>query len=191
MSSQAASHSTCPPGLALLVLDMQPAFIRAMHNAADVERRCLFAVRSAGLFGIPIVFTEQVPDKLGPTAEALTAAADDAPVLTKTAFSALAADGMRGFLDTHDIHHLLISGLEVPVCIYQTVLDCIAADIEVTLLSDCIGSRRRADEQAVLTSFSANGAGCHILPAESVFYSLLGSATGPIFRPYTQLVKDA
>ncbi len=191
MSSETPPSSTCPPGLALLVLDMQPAFIRAMHNAEDVERRCLFAIRSARLLGIPIVFTEQVPDKLGPTAEALTAAASDAPVLGKTAFSALAAEGMREFLDSHDIHHLLITGLEVPVCIYQTVLDCIAADIEVTLLSDCIGSRRRADERSVLTSFAANESGCHILPAESVFYSLLGCATHPLFRAYTQLVKDA
>lgn len=191
MSSEPTSPSTCPPGLALLVLDMQPAFIRAMHNAVDVERRSLFAIRSAVLFGIPVVFTEQVPDKLGPTAETLTAAAPDAPVFGKTAFSALGADGMTDFLENHGIHHLLITGLEVPVCIYQTVLGCIAAEIEVTLLSDGIGSRRIDDEQAVLRSFSTPDSGCHILPAESVFYSLLGSASHPLFRAYTQLVKDA
>jgi hypothetical protein len=32
-------------------------------------------------------------------------------------------------------------------------------------------------------------AGAHILPAETVFYSILGSAKHPSFRAYTQLVK--
>lgn len=191
MTSANDSPSPCPPGLALLVLDMQPAFIRAMHNATAVERRCLFAIRTAVLLDIPVVFTEQVPDKLGPTAPDLRAAAPDAPVFTKTAFSALGAKGIETFITDNTVHHLLITGLEVPVCIYQTVLACIADDIEVTLLSDCIGSRRLEDEQAVLRSFSTLESGCHILPAESVFYSLLGAADHPLFRSYTQLVKEA
>lgn len=191
MTDNDNSATSCPSGLAMMVLDMQPPFIRAMYNGGDLERRCRFAIRAATLLGIPVFFTEQVPDKLGHTAEELLAAAPGATVFAKTTFSALGAEGLPEFLAENGIHHLLIAGLEVPVCIYQTVLACANEDIEVTLLSDCISARRVEDAQTVLRTLAAPDSGCHILPSESIFYSILGAADHPAFRAYTQLVKEA
>jgi len=57
------------------------------------------------------------------------------------------------------------------------------------LLSDCVSQRRGDDRAAVLQQLLNMEA--HILPAETVFYSLLGSAEHPHFREFTRLVKAA
>ena len=56
-----------PQGLALLAVDVQPVFFRAMDSPEVFLRRCRLAVSAARLLGLPTLFTEQAPAKLGPT----------------------------------------------------------------------------------------------------------------------------
>ncbi|MFM8333996.1 MAG: isochorismatase family protein [Opitutaceae bacterium] len=172
----------------LLAVDLQPAFLDAIPGGARALRRAAFAVAAAQGLGLPIAFTEQVPAKLGPTAPALLALAPGAPVFAKEAFSALADDAIRtALLEKRQTDHLLLCGIETPICIHQTALDARRAGLEVTLLSDAIGARRADDAEACLTALRA--AGVHVIPSETVFYSLLGSARHPFFRDFTRLVK--
>lgn len=175
-------------GLGLLVVDMQPGFLDACQNPRAIINRVRFAVRAAELLGIQVFFTEQAPEKLGNTIGEILEFSDG-PVFPKTAFSALRADEMDAYLDEEQFSHLLICGIETPICIYQTALDTLARDIQVTLLSDAIGQRRPEDVTPVLVTLRE--AGCTILPSESVFYSILGDALHADFRPFTALVKEA
>lgn len=176
-------------GSLLLCVDMQPIFVRAMADPAEVQRRCAFALAAAQGLGLPVAFTEQVPQKLGPTEPALRALAPDAPVFAKGTFSALADDGIRqALLRDHAVEHLLICGIETPVCVYQTAVDTLASGIRVTILSDAVGARRPADALACLATL--RHAGAHVLPAETVFYALLHDVAHPFFKAYTQLVKS-
>lgn len=183
------------PGLSLLVLDMQAAFLSVIPDAAALTARTRFAIEAARLFGIPVVFTEQVPDKLGSTLPELLAAAEEpdgtpAPVFGKALFSAWADDAVRAHLtpEADGLEpHILVAGIETPVCVYQTTTGILAGDGEVTLLTDALGCRRREDGEAALRAMAV--AGAHCLPAETVFYSILGGADHPAFRAYTALVK--
>lgn len=176
-------------GPLLLCVDMQPVFVRAVAEGARVQRRCEFAVATALGFGLPVVFTEQVPQKLGATASELTALAPAAPALGKSTFSALADEAIRDLvLRQHAADHLLICGIETPICVYQTALAARAEGLHVTLLSDAIGARRTEDAQTCLAALRQ--AGIHVLPSETVFYALLHSVTHPFFKAYTQLVKS-
>ncbi len=168
---------------------MQPIFVGAMADGAGVLRRCEFAVAAARGLGLAVAFTEQVPEKLGATAAGLRALAPDAPVWPKQTFSALADDAIRDALRrTHGTRHLVLCGIETPVCIYQTAVAALAEDLQVTILSDAVGARRPDDAQTCLAALAR--AGAHILPAETVFYALLGDVGHPFFRAYTQLVKS-
>ncbi len=172
----------------LLVVDLQPAFLDAIPGGTRTLRRAAFAVAAARGLGLPVAFTEQVPAKLGPTAPSLLSLAPDAPVYAKETFSALADDAIRAaLLEERGIDHLLLCGIETPICIHQTALDARRGGIEVTLLSDAIGSRRDDDADVCLSALRA--AGVHVMPSETVFYSLLGSARHPFFRAFTKLVK--
>lgn len=175
------------PSLLLLCVDVQPVFLKAMSDPAALTRRSAFAVAAARGLGLDVVFTEQVPAKLGGTLPEIRALAPDAPVFGKDTFSAFGDDAIRAALLDGKREHLLLCGLETPVCVYQTALDARAAGLEVTLLSDAIDARRPADAHAAIEALIR--AGVHVLPSETVFYALLRDVKHPFFKAYTQLVK--
>jgi nicotinamidase-related amidase len=177
-------------GVALLVVDVQPTFLKAMPDGEGCLRRCLLAASAARLLGVPVLFTEQVPAKLGPThPDLLLAAGEGRAVFGKTAFSAFGAPGLAEALGKAEVAQLLICGLEIPVCVYQTAMDALREGLGVTILADAVTGRRSEDGRNCLEALRA--AGAHVLPVETVFYSMLGDATHPQFRAYTELVKQA
>ncbi len=175
-------------GVLLLCVDVQPVFVRALPQGEALLRRCQFAVAAAHGLGLPVVFTEQLPQKLGATAPELTALAPRAPQFGKATFSALADDGIRDALRSFDLDHVILCGLETSVCIYQTALDALDQQLQVTVLSDATSGRRPEDGRAALDALIRGGV--HVLPAETVFYALLRDAHHPFFKGYTQLVKS-
>lgn len=178
-----------PKGALLLCLDLQPVFLRAVAEGPRILGRCRFAVASARGLGIAVAFTEQVPGKLGATDPTLLALVDRPDVHAKETFSALApASPVRGrILDGGGTEHLLLCGVETPVCVYQTALDALQSGLAVTVLSDCVGARREADARVCLDALARLGA--HVLPSETVFYSIVAGASHPFFKSYTELVK--
>lgn len=184
----ALNSATSTPGPLLLCVDLQPVFLNAVSAKDPFLRRCSFAIEAARGLGLPIVFTEQVPQKLGTTDASLLSLCEHPVQFGKSAFSALADHGIRdALLQTYSADHLLIIGLETPICIYQTAIDAIRSEIPVTLFSDCLAARRQDDACAALDSLKR--AGANILPSETVFYSMLGDTHHPFFKTYTQLVK--
>ncbi len=181
--------SSIPSDTLLLCVDLQPKVIAVLPHGVQVRRRCEFAVAAAVGLGLPVAFTEQVPDKLGHTAPELLNRAPQAAVWSKTAFSAMADDTIRDLVvRQREVHHLLLCGIETPVCIYQTAIGALGLGLHLTVLSDAVGARRAEDAQPCLEALSR--AGAHVLPSETVFYALLRDATHPFFRGYTQLVKS-
>ena len=176
--------------LGLLVIDLQDGFLKAIPDAHDVVRRNIFAIKAAELLGCSIAVTEQLPQKLGTTTRAIREALPrNVPIFDKTAFSAFEAEGLNRWIESNQIDHLLLAGIESSICIYQTALQALSEDLGVTLLSDCISERRSDDRHPVFQQLLNMEA--HILPSETIFYSLLGSAEHPDFKAFTQLVKQA
>jgi nicotinamidase-related amidase len=174
----------------LLCLDLQPVFLRAVADGPRVLRRCEFAVAAAVGLKMPVAFTEQVPAKLGGTEPSLRALAPAAAVHAKDTFSALARDSptREAITAGRPTEHLIICGLETPVCVFQTAVDGLQAGLAVTVLSDCVAARRPDDAATCLAALAR--AGIHVLPAETVFYSILRDTSHPFFRAYTALVKS-
>jgi len=182
--------TSAPPGLALLILDMQDTVLRPFPAAgAPLVRRCAFTAASARLMEIPIALTEQAPSKLGGTNAAVRAAAGlEAPVFAKTAFSGFASAELGEWLRDRGTAHLLIAGIETPICVYLTVLGALAAEFEVTVLTDATGGRRVEDLPPAWRMIEQ--AGARLLPSETVFYSILSDSAHPHFRAFTALVKQ-
>ena len=176
--------------LALLAIDLQPAFLSVMQTSDDLVMRCQFTLEVAKLFQLPVFFTEQYPEKLGGTSDNLRSVApENSRYYAKTTFSAFGADGLIADFEELQVKHLLVIGLEVPVCVYNTVLEAGGRGIDCTLLSDCLGARRSGDAEVCL-NFLRTSTDCHILPSETVFYSLLRDAKDSLFREFTGLVKQ-
>lgn len=173
--------------IALLVVDAQDSFIDKLHNKEAFLLRCSFAIEAARALKIHTIFTEQSADKLGRTNAKLMSLAHQPKIFHKRAFSALNAPGIERYLRDREIYHLLVCGLETPICIYQTGLQAHDEDIDVTLLSDALGARRADDEKPALDALRQLG--CQILPTETVLYSLMGDAQHPFFKAYNSVVK--
>lgn len=171
---------------ALLVVDAQDCFIDTLSGKDAFFRRCAFAIDAAQTLGIRTLFTEQAPEKLGPTNRQLKERAQKSKVFSKRSFSALSAPGIETYLRDNEIYHVLVCGLETPICIYQTALQSIDEDIDATFLTDALGCRRPEDGEVAIEAIRQLD--CQALPSETVFYSLLGSATHPRFRPFSKLV---
>ena len=176
--------------LGLLLIDFQDVFLKEIPDRERLLKRSTFALKAAELLGVSIAVTEQIPEKLGATTEVIRSYWDvNTPVFDKSAFSAFDAEGLYQWIESNQIDHLLLAGIETSICIYQTALQALGADIGVTLLSDCISERRLEDRAPVLEQLLSMDA--HILPSETIFYSLLGSAEHPQFREFNELVKEA
>jgi nicotinamidase-related amidase len=174
--------------LALVVVDMQDRVLKALPDGREVLERVSFAVAAAQLLGVNTIFTEQQPDKLGGVNPGLLALAPKHELFQKTAFSALQSPGLAKLLQKRRTEHVLLCGIETPICVYQTALQAMRSELDVTLLSDCHGGRRARDAKAVVRFLEKNGV--HALPAETVFYSLLADAKHPRFKEFTKLVKS-
>ena len=174
--------------LGLLLIDFQDVFLKEIPDRERLLKRSTFALKAAELLGVSVAVTEQIPGKLGATTEAISCYWEvNTPVFDKSAFSAFEAEGLQRWIESKQIDHLLLAGIETSICVYQTALQALSADIGVTLLSDCISERRLEDRAPVLKQLLSMDA--HILPSETIFYSLIGSAEHPQFRKFNELVK--
>lgn len=175
-------------GPLLLCIDVQPAFLKAIPNSDRVLRRCQFAIEAASGLNIPVAFTEQVPQKLGGTAPELLKLVTKPRQFSKSTFSALSDDGIRDAIRGFDVEHLILCGVETSICVYQTALDALDMNLQVTILSDAVGARRPEDAATCIEALKRTSV--FILPSETVFYSLLQGVHHPFFKTFTQLVKN-
>lgn len=174
--------------VALIVIDVQEVFLETLPNPSPFLHRCCFACRAASLLEIPIVITEQVPQKLGYCHSDIIDSAPVAKVFPKDTFSAMKLVELIRHLEELNVEHLIMAGLETPICVYQSAIEALRLNFHVTLLTDCISGRRPDDASTVL-NYLGRESNCHLLPSESVFYSLLEDVNHPKFKEFTNLVK--
>lgn len=174
-------------GLGCLVIDLQDCFLKAIPESDELISRASFVLESCELLGIPVYFSEQVPEKLGPTLPGLTEKVSSPFQFAKDEFSAWKHPGFQDRLKEDGITHLLVAGIETTICVYQTVIEARSDEMAVTLLSDGIACRRPQDAPAVIRTLQDHQT-LH-LPSETIFYSILQNVKHPAFRDFTKLVK--
>ena len=166
---------------ALVVVDVQEAFRKAVPDFEEIARRTAILVEGARILGIPAIVTEQYPKGLGHTAEEV--GLDGEPVLEKSIFAASCADGFD--LDGRD--QALICGIEAHVCVHQTVEDLAAQEIEVHVCSDAVSSRDPANKAVAFAR--AERVGAVPTTVEMALLELCGRAGTDEFKAVQRLIK--
>jgi nicotinamidase-related amidase len=169
---------------ALVVVDVQEAFRKAVPSFADVAEASATLVRGAAAMDVPIHVTEQYPKGLG---ETVPEVADHLPEgvapVEKVRFSAAEADGF----DLGGRNQALVCGIETHVCVNQTVLDLLDAGVEVHVAADAVGSRTK--ENRTLGLHKAERAGAVLTSVETALFELLRGSDAPEFKRVQELVK--
>jgi nicotinamidase-related amidase len=171
---------------AVVVVDLQEAFAAAIPDFGTLANRAATMVRGARELSLPIVITEQVPSKLGPTVDVVRAAvAPGQVVFDKTTFSSCGASGFVQQLAGRK--QVLVCGIEAHICVNQTAHDLLALGCQVHVLTDAVGSRAARDREAGLSKMFHSGA----VPSsvEMALFELLRDAKHECFRGFQKLVK--
>jgi nicotinamidase-related amidase len=169
---------------ALVVVDVQEAFRKAVPSFDQIAERAGILVQAAATTGIPIVITEQYPKGLGETAREVAAALPDAArALEKLSFSATEADGFD--LDGRD--QAIVCGVEAHVCVSHTALDLLAGGVEVHVAEDAVGSRSEEDKRVALRKMER--AGAVMTTVEMALFELVRRAGTDEFKRLQALVR--
>jgi len=174
----------------LLVIDVQERFAGAIPTIAEdqpVGSALCKLITGCRLLEVPVLFSEQVPDKLGPTLGFLRDAAPEASVHAKSAFSCGDDRQLRAALAAADRPHLLVAGIESHVCVLSTVDDLLRRGYRVTVVTDAIASRDGDHVAHAVATLRQLGALC--LPLESVLLRLQRDAADGCFREISKLIR--
>lgn len=174
----------------VLFVDFQPKFMATMPDAAAVVSRANFLGRVAQRLGVPILATEQYPERMGPSDPKLFEFMNALPpecILAKMEFSAFRAPGMMEALQAYGRRQVIVAGVETHICVNQTVHDLIDAGYATILATDAITGRGEDARAGAIRRMVATGAiESH---TESITYEWMESASNPAFRDILGMVK--
>ena len=175
-------------GCGSVVMDMQDSLLQVIKNNEQLQSSIILQLQIFNLLNVKQCLTEQVPSKLGATNADILNVDSGFQVFPKNTFSAFGCEDFVRWVKENDIRHLFVSGIETSICIYQTCLSALRENLEVTVISDCIGARRSSDGSITLSQLATFG--CHVIPLETVAYSMLESSHHPEFRFVSKLIRN-
>ena len=174
-----------PERAALIVVDVQEGFRKAVPEFDRVAKAVATLIEGADIIGVPVVLTEQYPRGLGETAaEVAEHLPEGTQPLEKVCFSAADAEGF----DLGGRDQALICGIETHVCVNQTALDLLGSGVEVQVAEDAVGSRTEENKRVGLHKMER--AGAVITSVETALFELVGRAGTDEFKAIQRLVLE-
>jgi nicotinamidase-related amidase len=182
-----------PARAALLVVDIQTKLTAAMPQPeiGACQRNWMILVEVARRLRLPVVWSEQYPQGLGPTVPALSEALAG-PGLTvhrleKITFSCTDCDAFPPLAESLGRRQWIVIGMETHVCVWQTVRGLLAAGNDVHVPADATVSRAAANHHIGLSL--CERAGAVITSTETLAFDALERAGSEDFKAISRLVR--
>ena len=171
----------------LVIIDVQGKLAQIMHDREDLVKNLQILISGAKLLEIPIIWMEQLPDKLGPTIPEIQELLPDIEPIVKDVFSCARNEEFNGRLQELHGHDIILAGIESHVCVYQTAMDLLEQDFVVHVAADAVSSRTDSNKHLGLERMLLEGV--VQTSVEMVLFELQGVATGDRFSKLAKLVK--
>ena len=168
---------------ALLIIDVQDKLMPAIDHGAHVLAQNIRLATIASLLGLPVIATEQSPEKLGPNHPEIKRLCDR--TLVKHHFDACVEGLPSAFLAS--CKEIVISGCEAHVCLLQTAFTLLQRGYRVWVVTDASGSRHERDRDMAFSRLEQ--AGAHLVTLEMVAFEWLRDSRHPLFREVMKLIK--
>ncbi len=173
--------------LILVCVDFQGNLAMSMHNKEALLQNTRKLISGIKVLNVPIIWTEQNPQKLGPTLPEIAGLMTGITPVSKMSFSCCRNDEFMANLKAANRRQILLAGIETHVCIYQTAIDLKALGYDVQVVADCASSR--TPENKTIGLERIKGCGATVTTAEIVLFELLETAEAPEFREIVKIVK--
>lgn len=191
----------------LVLVDYQHKLMPAIHEAGEIVAKAARLARIAQLLQVPLWCTEENPEGLGTTVEALQPLVAGR-VLAKMAFdgtevllprlrpAARAQGGNARSLPKHlqkppaaapVRESIVLAGCEAHVCLMQTALGLLEEELDVWVVTDACSSRSERSRDAAFDRLAA--AGAELVTTEMVAFEWLRDARHPRFREVLTIIK--
>lgn len=164
----------------LLVVDVQERLAPAIHAGDEVTANAAWLIKLAREVDLPVRVTEQYPQGLGPTVEAVRALVLDDELLQKVHFSCMESDSIRRHLAALGRRQIIMAGTEAHVCVLQSALGLVREGYEVFVVADAVSSRKPRDTELALERMRT--AGVQVVSREMVAFEWLHRADTDLFR---------
>jgi nicotinamidase-related amidase len=162
-------------GCVLVVVDTQPGFLDKLpeRDASAVVDRVRWLCRLAEWARVPIVVTEEEPQRNGETATPVKESLP-AGILrhVKPAFDLAACPEILADVSRRERDTAVLCGLETDVCVAQSALGLLAAGKRVVVVEDAVASPGAAHEQGLAR---LTRAGVELIGVKGLAYEWLGT----------------
>jgi nicotinamidase-related amidase len=191
----------------LVLVDYQQRLMPSIHEAERVVGNAIRLARIAELLQVPLWATEENPEGLGGTVEALQPLVAGR-VLSKMAFDATSVllprlkpaprpqGGNARSLPKHlqkaapaaaaPRESVVLAGCEAHVCLMQTALGLLEEELDVWVVTDACSSRSERSRDAAFDRLAA--AGAELVTTEMVAFEWLRDAGHPRFKDVLTIV---
>ena len=171
----------------LVVIDVQGKLAKLMHDGHYL-RHVQGMMKAAKMLDIPIVMTEQAPEKIGATIEEIRALAPDVRPIAKQTFSSCGEPAFMEAVKRLRRKQIIVVGIEAHVCVYQTVRDFVKAGYEVYLAVDAVSARTDVNKDIGVHRSEREGA--VLTTTEMTITEWIQSTKHPKFREIMALLKE-
>jgi len=172
---------------ALVVIDFQDKLFQAMHDKENLLVNAARVIRGAKIFDLPLIVTEQIPEKLGQTIPEVVRERGDGERIAKESFSCWGNDRFQERVKILNRRDIIIIGIESHICVYQTTVDLLENGYNVHIAADAVSSRTRENSDIGLAAMKSCGA--RITSAEMLLFEILRSAGNAGFKDIQKIVK--
>jgi nicotinamidase-related amidase len=171
----------------LVVVDVQGKLAQLMANKERLFGSLENVIKGFNLLGLPTIWLEQVPDKLGSTIPEVANLLPEISPISKTSFGCMGSDKFKLALEKTGRKNVVLVGIEAHICVYQSAAQLLEEGYDVTVISEAVSSRTLENCQIGIDRMVQLGAS--ISSVEMVLFELLQTAEAKQFREIAALVK--
>lgn len=171
----------------LVIVDVQGKLAQIMYEKELLFESLQKMIRGTKVLAIPIIWMEQIPEKLGPTVPEVAGLLEGLHPIAKNSFSCCGSELFMTALRELGRKQVLIAGIETHICVYQTTMDLTNMGYEVQVVTDAVSSRTVRNKEVGLARIKE--AGGSLTSMETALFELLRVAEGEKFREILKIVK--
>jgi nicotinamidase-related amidase len=168
-------------------VDIQGKLATLMYKKEEFFANLAVLIKAIKILDIPIIWNEQLPDKLGPTIPEIKELLDGHKPFEKNTFSCCGNVSFMDKLVSTGRRQILLAGMETHVCVYQTALDLMPKGYEVHLVADAVSSRTL--ENKLIGIQVIKDLGARLTSVEMALFEMLHVAEGEQFKSIVKLLK--
>lgn len=176
-----------PEQSVLVVIDVQEKLTPLVHEKDTLLKNIQILIQAAQGLDIPILWSEHVPEKIGPTIESIRRLMPVQKPIVKKSFGCCGEERFVKALGSLYRKQIIVAGIETHVCVCQTVAQLLGSSYQIQVVADAVSSRTLGNKEIGLARMRSEGG--VITSTEMVLFELLKTAEHAQFKGILELIR--